>query len=85
MILNALELTSCFREVHGAPKKKAEVIKDVLKRFNYLPEQALVVGDSAIDLQAARENKVSFLLRKTSFNQDLQKQFQGPSFKKLNF
>jgi phosphoglycolate phosphatase-like HAD superfamily hydrolase len=84
-ILKALELTSCFREVHGAPKKKAVVIKDVLKRLNYLSDQAMVVGDSGTDLQAARENKVSFLLRKTPFNQDLQKQFQGPSFTKLNF
>jgi phosphoglycolate phosphatase-like HAD superfamily hydrolase len=84
-ILKALKLASFFREVHGAPKKKAVVIKDILKRFQYLPDQALVVGDSGTDLQAAQENKVSFLLRKTSFNLDLQKQFRGPSFKKLNF
>ena len=67
------------------PKAKAAVVKDILNRLNYLPEQALVVGDSGTDLQAAQENKVSFLLRKTAFNQDLQKQFQGPTFTKLNF
>ena len=84
-IIGALDLNPYFREVHGAPKAKAAVVKDALNRFHYLPEQALVIGDSGTDLQAAQENKVSFLLRKTTFNQDVQKQFKGPSFTKLNF
>jgi phosphoglycolate phosphatase-like HAD superfamily hydrolase len=84
-IIGALDLNLCFREVHGAPKEKAVVIKDVLNRLHYLPEQVLVIGDSGTDLHAAQDNKVSFLLRKTAFNQDLQKQFQGPSFENLNF
>tara|TARA_Y100001936_G_C16048473_1_gene656208 strand:- start:1245 stop:1871 length:627 start_codon:yes stop_codon:yes gene_type:complete len=82
-ILQALELTSCFSEVHGAPKKKAVVIKEILKRLHYLPNQALVVGDSGTDFEAARDNSVAFLLRRTPFNHELQEKFKGPSFEKL--
>ena len=84
-IIEALDLGICFREVHGAPKSKTTVIKDALNRLNYLPEQALVIGDSETDLHAAQENNITFLLRKTTFNKELQKRFQGLSFTNMNF
>ena len=84
-IIKILDLNICFREVHGAPKTKAAVIKGVLERLHYQSDQALVIGDSVTDLEAAQENSVSFMLRKTAFNQKLQKQFEGPSFTELKF
>ena len=84
-ILHTLGITHCFREVYGAPTAKAMVVSDVLKRLHCPPEQALVVGDSDTDLSAAEENNVVFLLRRTPFNQDLQKRFQGSSFEGLSF
>jgi phosphoglycolate phosphatase-like HAD superfamily hydrolase len=84
-ILQALEISSDFREIYGAPTAKAAVICDVLKRLRCPPEQALVVGDSDADFSAAEESGLSFLLRSTPFNQDLQKRFKGPSFERLNF
>ena len=84
-ILFALDITHYFREVHGAPKSKVTVISDVLKRLNCSPEQALVIGDSKTDFEAAEKNNVAFLLRRTSFNQELQKCFQGPSFENFSF
>ena len=83
-ILHALDFTHCFREVLGAPTTKTAVVRDVLKRLNCPPEQALVVGDSDTDLSAAEENNVAFLLRRTPFNQDLQKRFRGSSFETLS-
>ena len=82
-ILKELNISSFFKEVYGAPQKKALVVKDVLKRFHCLPDKALVVGDSKTDLEAARENNVAFLLRRTHLNHELQKRFKGPSFENL--
>ena len=83
-ILQSLDITHFFREVYGAPKTKAAIIDDVLQRLKYTPEQALVIGDSRTDLEAAEQNNVAFLLRRTPLNQELQKQFQGPSIENLN-
>jgi len=82
-ILFTLDITRYFKEVYGAPKTKATVVNDVLQRLNFLPDQALVVGDSKTDFEAAEKNNVAFLLRRTPFNQELQKHFQGPSFEYL--
>ena len=84
-ILNALDIAHYFREVHGAPKTKVTVVNEVLKRLHCLPEQALVIGDSGTDLEAAEKNNAAFLLRRTPLNQELQKKFQGPSFENLSF
>lgn len=83
-ILKALKISNYFREVHGAPKEKAVVVHDVLKRLKFSPEQALVIGDSETDLEAAKENNVPFLLRRTPANLKLQGNFTGPSFENLS-
>jgi phosphoglycolate phosphatase-like HAD superfamily hydrolase len=82
-ILNMLNIACCFREVHGAPKTKATVVNDVLKRLNFASEQALVIGDSGADLEAAEDNNVAFLLRCTQQNHNLQEKFSGPRFENL--
>ena len=83
-ILHALNITRYFRNVYGAPKAKTIMVKDVLERLSCPFEQALVIGDSGTDLEAAKNNNVAFLLRRTSLNKELQKQFTGPSFENLN-
>ena len=83
-ILHALNITRYFRNVYGAPKAKTIMVKDVLKRLSCPFEQALVIGDSGTDLEAAKNNNVAFLLRRTSLNKELQKQFTGLSFENLN-
>jgi phosphoglycolate phosphatase-like HAD superfamily hydrolase len=82
-ILNVLDMTRYFREVHGSPMAKAETVSDVLQRLNCLPDKALVVGDSDTDFNAAKENSVEFLLRRTALNNDLQARHQGASFESL--
>ncbi len=84
-ILHALEIACFFQEVQGAPKTKINFVSEALNRLHFQPEDALLVGDSKTDLEAARENNVAFLLRRTPFNQELQKQFQGPSIENLKF
>lgn len=84
-IVELLDIAHFFREIHGAPKPKSAVIRDVLQRWQLRPEQTLAVGDSETDLNAAEANGVDFLLRRTPLNQDLQRRFQGASFDHLDF
>jgi phosphoglycolate phosphatase-like HAD superfamily hydrolase len=83
-ILAALELTHCFREVHGAPTQKASAIGTVLVRQKCAPNQALMIGDADTDRQAAQDNSVLFLLRRTPLNLSLQASYGGPMFDDLN-
>lgn len=83
-ILEVLGLAPWFREVHGAPKKKANALKEVLSRLQLTPERAIMVGDAETDLVAAQNNGVPFLLRRTLLNRDLQDRFAGPKFENLS-
>jgi len=82
-ILRALNLFHCFSDVYGVPTAKSVAIQRVLQRLECPPEQALMVGDSDTDLNAAKANHVAFLLRRTAFNRPLQKQYSGPAFDNL--
>ena len=44
----------------------------LLNRYNIDLNQAVMVGDSSSDYDAAKQNLISFILRKTKFNKNLQ-------------
>jgi phosphoglycolate phosphatase-like HAD superfamily hydrolase len=77
-ILEALGITHCFREVHGAPTRKADAIASVLARWRCPRDGALVIGDSQSDHEAAVAAGVDFLLRHTALNRALQLAYMGP-------
>jgi phosphoglycolate phosphatase-like HAD superfamily hydrolase len=77
-ILAALRIAAWFREVHGAPTSKAQAIAAVLQRWRCAPTEALVIGDSRSDYQAALTAGPDFLLRRTPLNRKLQSEFGGP-------
>jgi phosphoglycolate phosphatase-like HAD superfamily hydrolase len=83
-ILAALQIAPWFREVHGAPTPKAAAIREALQRLRRTPDECVVVGDAATDLEAARANGVRFVLRRTAINGALQQSHTGPSFLGLN-
>jgi len=82
-ILQGLELTHCFQQVHGAPMSKATAIKNVLQQMQCPAEHAVMVGDTETDLKAAIANHVPFLLRRTPLNQTLREQYSGLMFDNL--
>lgn len=82
-ILQALGIAHWFGEVHGAPTPKAAAMSLVLQRWSCQPEQSLAVGDADADFDAAEANHVTFALRRTRLNQELQERFAGPSFDRL--
>lgn len=82
-ILAALELRPAFIEVHGAPTRKRAAVADVLRRLRCAAADALGIGDSGTDLDAAIANGIPFLLRRTPLNLDIQERYTGPSFDRL--
>jgi phosphoglycolate phosphatase-like HAD superfamily hydrolase len=76
-IVGALGMTEWFREVHGAPQAKGTAVVSALQRFACPVQDALLIGDSAADYEAARSSGVQFLLRKTAVNVALQMRHAG--------
>ena len=58
-------LADTFREVHGAPREKPEILRDLLARHGLAPHQVLFVGDGMSDYKAARAVETPFLARDT--------------------
>jgi len=58
-------LGPAFREVHGTPREKPEILGDVLARLALAPGELLFIGDGMSDYKAARATGVEFLARDT--------------------
>ena len=75
---SALGIARWFREVHGAPTAKADAIPATLAHTRCRREDALFIGDSLADHDAAQRTGVDFLLRRTVLNRALQEVYAGP-------
>jgi len=56
-------LREYFREVHGSPKTKPEIIRDILNRFDWCANRVLLVGDAESDYLAAQVCGLRFIGR----------------------
>ncbi|MGB9499234.1 MAG: HAD family hydrolase [Dissulfuribacterales bacterium] len=52
-----------FKEIHGTPRKKPEIIIDILSRYSWSTSDVIFVGDAESDLKAAEESGVCFIAR----------------------
>ncbi len=50
-----------FVEVHGSPRPKADIIREITARYRYIPSQCLFIGDALADYRAANETGLHFL------------------------
>ena len=71
-ILYELELLDFFIEVFGAPTSKSDAIASMIKKYQILSKDAVMIGDSKTDMIAALNNNIDFVLRKTNENKLLQ-------------
>lgn len=55
------ELSIYFKEIHGSPKQKEFIIRDILNKEDYDPKKCLFLGDALSDLSAANYNNMPFL------------------------
>lgn len=83
IILDRLNISSCFKKVYGAPIRKEIAISNALELYGLRPNEVLMIGDSSSDLEAAKRNLVPFLLRKTLINVDIAARFNGEQFEDL--
>jgi phosphoglycolate phosphatase-like HAD superfamily hydrolase len=65
MIVERRGLAGWFKEVHGAPREKPEVLRDLMTRYGVTPNQTLFIGDGMSDYKAARAAGTQFLARDT--------------------
>ncbi|MBF0557331.1 MAG: HAD family hydrolase [Nitrospirae bacterium] len=67
-ILRLRSIGHLFCEAHGSPKKKRDIILDVLQRHALHKEEVVFVGDAESDLIASEEAGVDFIARITPAN-----------------
>ena len=77
-IMIELNIMTYFVDVIGAPTKKIDAVKKILKQYSISPNNSIMIGDSDADFYAANDNCVSFILRRTKYNKDLQKELNCP-------
>lgn len=54
-------LAGVFRETHGTPRTKTEIIHDLLGRHRFRPAEVMFVGDAMTDYRAASECGLPFV------------------------
>ena len=73
-IVHQIGLSKFFTKIVGAPTSKIEAIKSIIVEFSVDKDKSVMIGDSKTDYQAANLNGVSFLLRRTNENKNLQQE-----------
>lgn len=66
MIVSHRGLTPSFHEVHGAPREKPEIVRDLLARHDLTAGEVLFVGDGMSDYKASCAVGTEFLARDTA-------------------
>ena len=75
-ILKKLEISKYFKKVIGSPTNKKDALKIILSNENINLDDSIMIGDSCSDYEAAKENNVFFVFRKTDLNKKLQKKLK---------
>lgn len=62
-IIQRRYMSHFFQAIYGSPKKKSEVVRDILRKENVKPCNTAYIGDALSDFNAARDNSVHFIAR----------------------
>jgi len=66
------QLSHFFREIHGTPKQKNEIIEGILDRYSFHKKEVVFIGDAESDRTAAEKVGIPFIVRITSENHQLE-------------
>jgi len=55
-----LEIDIYFKTINGSPIHKNDLVKNILKQFNYNTNECILIGDSINDYEAAKINNITF-------------------------
>lgn len=56
-------ITSSFDGIYGAPRKKAEIVGDIITRTGCGPTNTVYIGDALSDYEAAKAHGIPFIAR----------------------
>lgn len=62
-ILECRKIKNLFKEIHGTPQLKPDIICGILKRHSWRKEEVAFVGDAESDMRAAEVTGVHFIAR----------------------
>ena len=82
-ILKARVLTRYFKEIHGAPINKAEILKKIISIKLISPDEMLYIGDSPEDQKAAKSSGCHFVGIKSSRKLNIHSNPVYPNFVKI--
>jgi phosphoglycolate phosphatase-like HAD superfamily hydrolase len=54
-------LDGYFKEVHGSPLSKVDILADLLVRYGFISDRCLFIGDALTDYRAALATRLAFL------------------------
>ncbi|NQV44812.1 MAG: HAD family hydrolase [Rhodospirillales bacterium] len=60
-IISARDLTELFAGIYGSPRKKEEILGDILTRHGLTPLHTAMIGDAMTDYDAAKATGVPFV------------------------
>lgn len=63
IIITRRGLSKFFKAVYGAPKNKADAVREIIKEAGLGLQEVVYIGDAASDYNAARDNGISFIAR----------------------
>ena len=67
-ICQKLNIDTCFLKIYGSPTSKSVAIRECMIDFNISNKKCLMIGDAKADINAAKENNISFILRRHQYN-----------------
>ena len=71
-IIFARGLHRDFKEIHGSPKKKTDIIIYIIDKYGFKNEEVVYIGDAQSDRIAAEEAGVVFIERRSSIDSKLE-------------
>jgi len=84
-ILIELKFNQYFVKIYGSPSSKDESLRSSLQYFCIDASESIFIGDAQADLDAANNNNIPFILRKTLTNMSVQNSYNGICIADLNF
>jgi len=72
LIIKKRDLNIYFKEIHGSPNEKKDIIFDILNRYNWNSKEVIFFGDAQSDLLAAEATGTVFVARIKDNSQSLE-------------
>lgn len=60
-LCQSMGIDQLFTSIHGSPKPKKELVKELIEMDGYKKEECVLIGDSYNDFEAATFNEINFM------------------------